>query len=364
MNSHTLKVLEYFSILERLSNFSKSVTGKKRALAHRPFSSIDDIRRNLDLVSEMNDLFKFDGGPPDLEFDDLSARTESAIANGDIFEPKALLEFANFFKTVLACQKINSKYKALHEILNGLVYSEELHNKIEQSVDLSGEIKDSASPELKKIRRELAVVKSKLNTKFEQYLHSDTSSILSDKVFSIRDGRYVLPVKESEKSKFSGIIHDRSSSGATFFIEPSESVELNNRHRELETAEREEINRILRQLTGMIFANFEIIKKNVSILTYFDFVAACSRLSSELNSTRPIFSDNGEINIKNGRHPLLLLSKPASDRAKVVPLNINFNDTEKIIIITGPNTGGKTVALKTIGLLSSDGYQWIIYSSR
>ncbi len=183
-------------------------------------------------------------------------------------------------------------------------------------------------------------------------LKSDTSSYLSDNLFTLRDGRYVLPVRESDKGRVKGIIHDRSSSGATFFIEPSETVELNNRHRELETAEREEINRILRHLAEQLYLNIDGIKKAVAILSHLDFISACSRLSREINGSRPVFSDSEEHHIINGRHPVLLLKIDENKRTEVVPLELRLTPDENIMVITGPNTGGKTVALKTVGILS------------
>ncbi len=353
MNNHTLRVLEYRSILERLIHHCRSVPGKRRADALLPYDDIEVINAALDLLSEMNEIFEFDGGPPGLIFGDLAEKLESARSDAYIFEPKELLEFAAFFKIIYDCRKIRPQYKKIHELLAGLVYPSSLHQEIENAVDLAGEIKDSASPELKRLRRELVAVKATLNEKFERYLRTDTAAYLSDNLYTIRDGRYVLPVRETDKGRVRGIIHDRSSSGATFFIEPSETVELNNHHRELETAEREEINRILRHLSEMLYVNFDAIEEDVSILSHLDFIAACSRLSRELGASRPVFSEDGsEQNIVGGRHPELLLGREETNRGEVVPLNLGLTRDENIMIITGPNTGGKTVALKTVGLLS------------
>jgi DNA mismatch repair protein MutS2 len=352
MINHTLKVLEYYSILDRLTYHCRSVPGKRRAAGLAPLSDLQAVNHNLDLISEMNDIFEYEGGPPGLEFDDLAEQLERAKSSGDVLEPKELLDFSAFFKIVYDCQKIKTQYHHLHQILSGLVYPLNLHNEIESAIDITGDIKDSASPELKRLRKELQEIKGKLNERFERYLRSDTSTYLSDNLYTIRDGRYVLPVRESDKGRVRGIIHDRSSSGATFFIEPSETVELNNRHRELETAEREEINRILRHLSEMLYAKFDAIKEDVAILSELDFIAGCTRLSRELHGARPLFSENGEFSIKNGRHPILLLSKEENERANVVALNLTLTHIKNILIITGPNTGGKTVALKTVGILT------------
>ena len=355
MNNHTIKVLEYQSILDKLSSLCASIPGKKLARGLYPIVDKDIINRRLDLVSEMVDIIRFDSGVPQLQFGDLASRLESAMNAGDIFEPLELLEFDSFLLMVAECQKIKPKFPGIHEIISGLVYPEDLHLAIQKSIDISGEIKDTASAELKSIRKELAGIKTKLDERFEKYLRSDVSGYLSDNVFTIREGRYVLPVREMEKGHVKGIIHDRSSSGATFFIEPSETVELNNRHRELETAEREEINRILRNLTNMLFADVDSIRNDVAILSHIDYVAGCARLAIALNCSRPKISDDHRMTLENACHPILMLSRlsnDSDDSAPVVPLSISFDDDNKIIIITGPNTGGKTVALKTIGLLS------------
>jgi DNA mismatch repair protein MutS2 len=352
MFDHTLKVLEYQSILERLAYHCRSVPGKRQASQLKPISDLDSINRNFDLTSEMIDIFQFEGGPPALEFDDLAEKLGCAKSAGDVLEPKELLEFAAFFATVCDCQKIKSDYRKLYEILSGLVYPRDVHRQIESSIDISGEIKDSASPVLKKLRQELVTIRSKLNDKFEKYLRSDTAAYLSDNLYTIRDGRYVLPVRETDKGRVRGIIHDRSSSGATFFIEPSETVELNNRHRELETAEREEINRILRALSEMLYVNSDVVKDDIRILSQIDLVAGCARLASELKASCPVFSDSGAFAVKNARHPILTLKAADQERESVVPLSLVLTRDENILIITGPNTGGKTVALKTVGLLS------------
>jgi DNA mismatch repair protein MutS2 len=312
---------------------------------------LSDIEASLDLISEMNDIFKFDGGPPGLAFEELAEKLERLKSSGDILEPKELLEYSAFFGIVRDYQKIRHNYIKLHAIIAGLVYPKDLHDEIEASVDYSGEIKDSASQELRRLRRELVEIRGRLNDKFEKYLRSDTSAYLSDNLYTIRDGRYVLPVRETDKGRVRGIIHDRSSSGATFFIEPAETVELNNRHRELETAEREEINRILRHLSEMLFVNSESISEDVDILAHLDFVAACSRLSRELEANRPKFSENGALTISRGRHPALML-RTLGRKRDIVPLDLDLTREDSILIITGPNTGGKTVALKTIGLLA------------
>ena len=352
MNSHTLKVLEYTTILDRLAKHCRSVPGKKLASGLRPSSDVAEADRNLDLISEMNDLFKYDGGPPDMEFEQLDQRLEQASSSGGILEPADLLKFSALLKTVSDFQRVNKKYKRIGEITSRLVYPEDVHREIEKAIDESGGIKDGASTELKRIRGEFRLVKEKLDERFQKYLLSETASYLSDNLFTIREGRYVLPVRETDKGKIQGIIHDRSSSGATFFIEPSETVELNNRHRELETAEREEINRILRRLTEMLIVNLDVITEDIVLLARLDFIAGCSRLSRELNGLRPLFSEGRKLDIRNGRHPILVLNAAGNDTREVVPISVVMDDESGILIITGPNTGGKTVALKTIGLLS------------
>ncbi len=169
MLNHTLKVLEYRSILDRLVFHSRSVPGKRRSGNLLPYSNVEVINDALDLLSEMNEIFDFDGGPPGLEFDDLGEKMDRARSSGDIFEPKELLEFAAFFAIIRDCLKIRPQYKKIRALLSGLHYPGDLHDEIEKTVDQSGEIKDSASPELKRIRKELMAIKGKLNERFEKY---------------------------------------------------------------------------------------------------------------------------------------------------------------------------------------------------
>ena len=351
MNNHSLGILEYRTILERVAYHCRSIPGKRAASALRPRADRESIEHQLDLISEMNDLFAADGGPPALAFDDLSIKLEQAKSDGAIMEPKELLHYSAFFATVSECQRLPARYKKLREIADQLIYPEDLHKEIEKSIDIDGAVKNSASPELYRIRKELRGIKTKLDTRFEKYLNSDMASYLSDRLFTIREGRYVLPVRETDKGQVQGIIHDRSSSGATFFIEPAETVELNNRHRELETAEREEINRILRRLSEMLYISGDIVKDDIDLLAHLDFIAACSRLNRELKSNRPDFSSADKIDIQNGRHPILILNA-LNGNSEIVPLSVAMSSGSNILIITGPNTGGKTVALKTVGLLS------------
>ena len=208
MNTHTLGVLEYKKIIDKIVSFCRSVPGKRKASNLYPGNDIAALNHNLDLVSEMNDMFEFDGGPPDLEFGDLGIKLEEASSAGTIIEPKELLNYSAFFKTVSECQKIKSKYEKINDLISDLVYPKSVHEAIDRSIDPSGDIKDSASAELKSIRRELRQVKVKLDEKFEKYLHGDTSVYLSDNIFTIREGRYVLPVREGDKGHVQGIIHD------------------------------------------------------------------------------------------------------------------------------------------------------------
>jgi len=324
VNNHSLKILEFNFIVERLRSHCRSEPGNRLASRIEPLDNLEKINMRLDLIAEAADLIKFDGGPPSLEFSDLGEKLESASLAGKIIEPLEMLEYAAFFDTVLKCQKIKSKYEKLSGLVAPLVYPDSIHERITNSIDHTGEIKDSASPALKRIRFEFRQIKAKLDQKFEKYLRGDTASYLSDNIFTLREGRYVLPVREGDKGHVKGIIHDRSSSGATFFIEPSETVELNNKHRELETEERGEINRILRNLSEMLYINLDAIKTDIAILARFDFISACGRLAIELNATRPKFSDSRQLQINSGNHPLLYLHFKNEPGKEVVPISVSL----------------------------------------
>jgi len=349
MNPHSIRVLEFDQIVERLHDLCWSMPAKRCAVT--PSGSLDKIEHSLDCLSEMVEIYEADGGPPSLVFEDIDFMLEKSAAEGKIFEPTELVKVAGLYELTADFIKLNDKYLNLKKLTSNLIYSEEVVSGINQAIQPPGEIKDNATPELKSIRRQIRKTRTMLEAKYNSYLESDYSKYLSDNIVTVRDGRFVLPVREGEKGRIKGVVHDRSSTGATFFIEPFEAVELNNSLRELLAAEKSEIYRILRSLTDIVLERLESIKNNIKILTTLDIYSAKARLALKLKCSRPELNDQNIINIKKGYHPLLRWRDMENDSDNTIPLDIELGDEFTTIVITGPNTGGKTVAIKTVGLI-------------
>jgi len=349
MNPHTIKVLEFDHIVGIIQNLCWSAPAKR--IVVRPLNSADQIENSLDCLTELLEIYQVDSGPPSLVFGDVDLMLEKCAAEGVVLEPAELVQVADFYYIVKDFLALDEKYSNLKNLTRALVYSSDIAEEIESVVDRPNDIKDSASPELKSIRQQIRRTRIKLESKYNSYIDSDYSKYLSDNVITVRDGRFVLPVREGDKGKIKGVIHDRSSSGVTFFIEPFETVELNNSYRELLAAEKQEVYRILRYLTNMILEKLESIKTNVQILVQFDLYSAKARFALKLKCARPLISQDSYINIKKGYHPLLKWRDRQNGTNLTVPLDLELGRDFTTLVITGPNTGGKTVALKTIGLL-------------
>ena len=348
MNPHTIRVLEFDRIVKQLHDLCWSVPAKRVEIS--PSVNAEEIEHSLDCVSETIELYQVDGGPPSLEFDDVDLILEKCAADGSVLEPAELTRVADLYYIVRDFKRLDVKYKTLHQLISKLEYQENLAQEIENTVHRPNEIKDGASSELRSIRRRLRKTRESLETKYNSYLDSDYSKYLSDKVVTVRDGRFVLPVREGDKGKIRGVVHDRSSTGVTFFIEPFETVEMNNSYRELLAAEKQEIYRILRDLTDKILNHLLSIKLNMKVLIQLDIYSAKARFAIRLNCHRPQINDKGVVEIKNGYHPLLLWRDKEKDENLCVPMDLSLGREFTTLIITGPNTGGKTVTLKTVGL--------------
>ncbi len=349
MNPHTIKVLEFDRIVEILHNLCWSVPAKRIEIL--PSVDIQAIEHSLDCLAELVEIYKVDGGPPGLQFGDIDEMLEKCAAQGAVLEPSQLADVADLYMIIKGFIKLDKKYENLKRLVSKLYYDEDLVKAIEKTVQRPNEIKDSASPELRDIRRRLRKTRESLEAKYNSYLDSEYSKYLSDKVVTLREGRFVLPVREGDKGKVKGVVHDRSSSGVTFFIEPFETVELNNTYREMLAAEKQEIFRILRKLTDQILAKIDDIKKSVQVLIQLDIYSAKARFAIKLDCHRPEFTSDGHIDIRDGYHPLLRWRDKENGTDKTIPLTIQLGDGFTTLIITGPNTGGKTVTLKTVGLM-------------
>lgn len=350
MNNKVLKTLEYNKIIERLTSFASSKMAKEKCDTLVPLSDLNEI---VKLQKNTSDALSRIFQKGSISFVGLSDIRPSIkrLEIGSVLSMKELLlisqalDVTNKVKTF--SRKENEEEKDslddMFEILEPLTF---INNEIKRCIISDEEMSDDASPTLKSIRRSIRNANEKIRAELTSIVSSQTQrTYLQEYVVTQRNGRYCIPVKAEHKSQIPGMIHDQSQTGSTIFIEPMSVVKLNNELKELEIKEHDEIEVILSNLTNEVAAYSESISTNVTTLAELDFIFAKASLSKAMNGTEPTINDKGYINIKKGRHPLI-------DPKKVVPIDIHLGDEFTSLIVTGPNTGGKTVSLKTVGLLS------------
>ena len=346
MTKDAFKVLEFDKILSRLRDCATSNFGKELAIKLRPADDFDSVRENLSLTTEAVRIFAVNS-PPLGGFRDVRD-TFRKLRLGSVADSDELLDLLStmytmrqvkiFFKeTDLDAPKLKSRATEI-EILGNL------ERQLDNAIDDHGKIRDTASVELQKIRRELRAAQNRIKTEIFDILHdAGKQKFFQDAIVTMRNDRYVLPVKLEYKSQFAGIVHDQSATGATVFIEPMSVVNLNNSVKELEADERHEIARILRNLSDAVTKNLDVLTENIKILAEIDLVFAKARLARDLNATEPILDNFTDL--KSARHPLI-------DSDAVIPIDIQLGEKFSMLLVTGPNTGGKTVSMKTLGLLA------------
>lgn len=353
MNEKTLRVLEYQKIIEKLVERAESSLGSSLARELSPSIDKEHVKHIQEETDEAVKLLLKRGSPPLGGIHDVLSEVKRAEIGG-ILSPAGLLKTAD---TLRAARKIKSFLKQgkdennivlpiLENIIGSLNTYRDIEEEIFNAIISEEEVSDNASPELRNIRRQIKAKNDNIRTKLNSIINSkDNQKHLQDALITIREGRFVVPVKQESRSVFPGLIHDQSSSGATLFIEPMSVVNLNNELKELKLKENQEIERILTNLTELVAQETEGIKENQKLLSSLDFIFAKGKLSLSMDGSKPLINDEGFINIKKGRHPLL-------DKEVVVPTDIHLGKDFTTLLITGPNTGGKTVALKTIGLFT------------
>ncbi|MDI9476297.1 MAG: endonuclease MutS2 [Natronincolaceae bacterium] len=352
MNERSLRVLEYPKIINMLEGKCTSSLGKEKVRDLQPISHLDIIKQLQQETGEAQSILIKFGNVPLSGINDVSQyvrRTEigSYLDPAQLLRLKDTLAVARRLKNFLK-EKEDSKdvYVIIRGLIQGLVSLKEIEDKIDLCIVSETEISDNASMELKRIRRQIVSKNESIRNKLNSIITStENQKYLQDAIITIRQDRYVVPVKQEYRAGIPGLVHDRSSSGATLFVEPMAIVELNNEARELKIKERTEIERILMEISAMIAERAEDIKSNQTILKELDFIFAKGKLSLEMKAVEPELNTDGEIVMKDARHPLL-------KAGEVVPNTIWIGDDFHILIITGPNTGGKTVTLKMLGLLT------------
>lgn len=353
MNEKTLKVLEYNKIIDLLVEKAESELGKKKVREIKPLTDMKEIEFHQRETEEAYTLLVKRGTPPLYGIYSISAEVKRAEMGG-VLSPGGLMRISDSLRVSRGLKSYIKETKedkvSNYPIIEGLVESLRTYKHIEDEINNAiiseNEISDNASPTLRSIRRQIISKNDAVKDKLNSIINSQANKkYLQDSLVTIREGRYVIPVKSENRGNVPGLVHDMSGSGATLFVEPMAVVQLNNELRELELKEREEIERILMELSNLVAEEGEPIGNNQKILQELDFVFAKGKLALDMKAIKPILNDRGYINIKKGRHPLLNV-------AKIVPIDVYLGKDFNSLIITGPNTGGKTVTLKTVGLLT------------
>ncbi len=344
----SLQKLELDRVLALLADCAGSEEGKKACLALRPVSDLDEVRELLDQTSAASDIGTRKGNPNFSEVSDVSESLDRADRGGCL-QPIELMRIA----AVLRCARTVKSYTAEDEtptvltpLFRTLVPNKYLEDRICGAILSEEEIADDASPALSDIRRHMRIQSSKIRESLQKVISSPAyAKFLREPIITIRQGRYVVPVKSECRNDVPGLVHDVSATGSTYFVEPISAVNANNALRELELKEKKEIERILAELSAEAAAHREDIASDVAILVRLDVIFAKARLGYHMKAWAPIMNDAGKVELRNARHPLI-------DPKTVVPVSVRLGTDFDTMIITGPNTGGKTVTLKTIGLLT------------
>lgn len=350
MNKKVLHVLEYDKIMERLTEKATSEQGRKLTSSLVPMTDLEAINQaQTETADALGYLFRKGstsfGGNKDLGMCIKSLEIGSVLSIPELLRIAAFLENVNRIKSYGRKEREDVPADSLDVYFESLEPLTLLSNEIRRCILSEEEIADDASPNLKRIRRSMTITNDRIHSHLASMINGSCRTYLQDAVITMRNNRYCIPVKSEYKGQVQGMVHDQSSTGSTFFIEPAAVVSLNNELRELELEEQKEIAVILAGLSAQTGAYTEVLTKNQQAMTSLDFIFAKASLAMEQNATMPIFNTDHQIQIRQGRHPLL-------DKKKVVPIDIQLGSDFDLLIITGPNTGGKTVSLKTVGLLT------------
>ena len=344
----SLQKLELDQVLELLAECAGSFEGKEACRKLRPTSDLEDVRLMLDQTTAASDLCTRKGNPGFGEVRDVSAALERADRGGSL-QPKELLYIASLLRcarNIKGYVSEDDKETVLDSLFKALTPNKYLEDKIFGAILSEEEIADNASPALSDIRRHMRIQAGKIRDGLQKIISSPAySKYLREPIITIRQGRYVVPVKSECKNDVPGLVHDVSATGSTYFVEPMSAVNANNALRELEIKEKKEIERILAELSGEAAAHREDIQLNFTMLVQLDVIFAKAKLAYRMRAWAPIMNDQGRVELRKARHPLI-------DPKTVVPISVRLGKDFDTMIITGPNTGGKTVTLKTIGLLT------------
>ena len=348
MNTKVLTTLEYTKIIDLLTEKADSEPGKKLCRELVPSTDLSAIRTaQRETKDALARLFRIGstsfGSNRDLGFSIRSLEIGSSLSMSELLKLASFLDNVSRIKTYGKKEREDLPNDSLDAYFEGLTPMTQLANEINRCILSEEEMADDASPRLKSIRRSKLSTNEKIHSQLTSMVNGAYRTFLQDAVITMRDNRYCIPVKAEYKSQVSGMVHDQSSTGSTFFIEPAAVVNLNNQLKELDLQEQEEIEVILGDLSSQAAVHTSELAADQKIMTTLDFIFAKAKLAMEQNATEPIFNTEHYIQIRKGRHPLL-------DKKKAVPIDVRLGKDFDLLVITGPNTGGKTVSLKTVGL--------------
>ncbi|MCT8977282.1 endonuclease MutS2 [Clostridium sp. CX1] len=348
MNEKSLKILEFGKIKEGLKRYTVTKAGKDLIDELKPYDNIYEAREHLEETKEALRLLVTKGAPPfegvyDVREGISRAEKGSSLMPAQLLRIAAMLRSARRFKEYVSHKEEEEAFRVIEDICEGIVPLKKLEDEIFLAIESEEEISDRASSTLYNIRKSLKDKNSSVRDKVNSLIRS-YSAYLQDTLYTMRGDRYVLPVRAEHKGAVPGLVHDQSSSGATLYIEPMSLVNLNNEIKELMLKEKAEVERILAELSGKVYENRVVVRNNASIIWELDFIFAKAKYASDTNCTAPIINDEGIIDIIEAKHPLI-------DRKIAVPMSMYLGREFTSLVITGPNTGGKTVTLKTVGLL-------------
>jgi len=350
MNQKVLKTLEYTKIIELLAAKANSEPGKKLCRELKPYTELEEIRLSQRQTADaLTRLFKTGstsfGSNRDISFSIKSLEIGSTLTILELLNIAAMLDNVSRIKAYGRRDRDDLPEDVLDPYFEQLTPLTQLANEINRCILSEEEIADDASPKLKSIRRSMIMTNEKIHSQLNTMLSGAYRTYLQDAVITMRNNRYCIPIKAEYKGQVNGMIHDQSATGSTYFVEPAAVVSLNNQLRELELQEKEEIAKILADLSAQAGEHTKELATNQKTMTFLDFIFAKAELAMDMNATEPIFNTDHYINIRKGRHPLL-------NKKKVIPIDIHLGRDFDLLVITGPNTGGKTVSLKTVGLFT------------
>lgn len=350
MNHKILETLEFKTIKNQLQAYAETVLGQQLIERLHPSNEFATVQQNIAETDDGAQIYRLKGGIPLGNLENIGPHLKR-LKIGAMLNGRELADISRLLRTTTAIHRFfedlqddEVELQYVYDIVDELTLLPQLSQTLRRSIDEGGAVLDEASPELKRVRGGIHQLSDQIRSKMDNYTRGSQSKYLSEPVVTIRDDRYVIPVRSEYRGHFGGVIHDQSASGQTVYVEPQSVMDLNNRLRQQQMAEAQEIQRVLAELSEALVPYMTELGANGQALAHLDFINAKARFANDTKATRPVLSAANEVNLKRARHPLI-------DPKKVVANDIYIGKDFQCIVVTGPNTGGKTITLKTLGLL-------------